>query len=269
MNQTRQPKGIPVGGQYAENSHDEASTGLVGPGGKMSFGERRVAPRLTFDDYDDDFTPETPESRAAYLIEHDHIIADVTRLPDDGELETYDFVLRGPGRLPVGVTVSRGRHAGFLTPPIEIAVTHLAEGAFRAESPDYFDDDDSEARLRDFNSASRLRSLVGEERYPSYVSAAALRARVATEGENPPAVPDILRREDATGFRLAEGAPEGVWSVEAEVVGVPTTYYIDRSGKVIGREEHKGGRTNTYRGDRLKGGEWVGSRDDIFAGADS
>lgn len=41
MSTKRQPKGIPVGGQFAANSHDEASSGLVSADGEF------VSPRVT------------------------------------------------------------------------------------------------------------------------------------------------------------------------------------------------------------------------------
>ena len=50
MSQTRQPKGVPVGGQYAENQHDEATSALS-PGGSAD----ALSPRgfITDDQIDD------------------------------------------------------------------------------------------------------------------------------------------------------------------------------------------------------------------------
>lgn len=115
MTQSRQPKGVPVGGQYAANSHDEApdlmpgytysqhDTDMAGnPFTHMSIGETKGAisaseevplrvrsfrfegkkkivsltPSTKYDDWDE------PSSRAAFLAQKEHMLATVERVRD-------------------------------------------------------------------------------------------------------------------------------------------------------------------------------------------
>lgn len=266
MSTQRQPKGIPVGGQFAPSAHDEASSSLVGPGGTMDFGETRSAP--TWDHLDDvsldEVDPYDARSRVDYLIRHDHISGDVKRTADESPtVQTYEYTLDGPSGVPVGVTVSRGQFAASPTPSVNTAILSLTEGAIRAETGEYDAGDDS--KYLDFSAADRLRTLVGERRYSAYISGKSFLDRTRSEGEFPPVAPEALRKEGiGEVFWDDDKTPAGVWSFHGDVVGIPTTYYVDDDARIIGRSETHKGRTSHYRGDGLKGGEYVGTIDSVF-----
>lgn len=92
MSTQRQPKGVPIGGQFAESSHDEASAGLDGflhTGGDQSVVEV-IDSRVT--DHGIEFTPDGAEEPIEVFTDHspaEYIDPKVERLADGNYAVSY------------------------------------------------------------------------------------------------------------------------------------------------------------------------------------